>query len=329
MPLRSPFMQQIQQNMRMRGYSIRTEHTYLYWIRDYIRFHNRQHPMNLSPDHVVQFLSYLANSRDVAINTQKTALNALAFLYNQFLNQPLGDIGFHYAKRQRKIPIVISSVEVQAILKLLPQRDRIIFSLLYGSGLRITECLRLRIKDIEFDSSSIIVHDGKGGKDRKTILSSSLNSPLKTLIQSAIKLQQQDNQRDIGPSLPHMLGKKFPNAYRQPAWMFIFPSTTICQHPVTGKACRHHLHDSVPRKALKKAVTEAGLNTKKINYKLRPVIYPAGQPSVVQIISRKICATLFDTALPPNYYGLVAIFAQYRNYSDIQMFLRPKFTLMC
>jgi integron integrase len=186
-------------------------------------------------------------------------------LYNQFLNQPLGDIGFHYAKRQRKIPIVISSVEVQAILKLLPQRDRIIFSLLYGSGLRITECLRLRIKDIEFDSSSIIVHDGKGGKDRKTILSSSLNSPLKTLIQSAIKLQQQDNQRGIGPSLPHMLGKKFPNAYRQPAWMFIFPSTTICQHPVTGKACRHHLHDSVPRKALKKAVTEAGLNTKKIN----------------------------------------------------------------
>ena len=95
MQLRSPFMQQLQQNMRMRGYSMRTEKTYLYWIRDYIRFHNRQHPMNLTSDHVVQFLSYLSNSRDVAINTQKTALNALAFLYNQFLNQPLGDIGFN------------------------------------------------------------------------------------------------------------------------------------------------------------------------------------------------------------------------------------------
>jgi integron integrase len=265
MKLRSPFMQQLQQNMRMRGYSMRTEKTYLYWIRDYIRFHNRQHPTNLSSEHVVQFLSYLANSRDVAINTQKTALNALAFLYNQFLNQPLGDIGFNYAKRQRKIPIVISTHEVQAILKQLSQRDRIIFSLLYGSGLRITECLRLRIKDIEFDHSSIIVHDGKGGKDRKTILSPLLHNSLKELIQDATQLQAQDNQRGIGPSLPHMLGKKFPNAYRQPAWMFIFPSTTICQHPVTGKACRHHLHDSVPRKALKKAVAGAGLNTKKIN----------------------------------------------------------------
>ena len=265
MLLRSPFMQQLQQNMRMRGYSLRTEKTYLYWIRDYIRFHNRQHPNNLSSDHVVQFLSYLANSRDVAINTQKTALNALAFLYNQFLNQPLGDLGFNYAKRQRKIPIVISSHEVQAILNQLPQRDRIIFSLLYGSGLRITECLRLRIKDIEFNQSSIVVHDGKGGKDRKTILSPMLHPPLKELIQDATQLQIQDNQRGIGPSLPHMLGKKFPNAYRQPAWMFIFPSTTICQHPITGKACRHHLHDSVPRKALKKAVTAAELNTKKIS----------------------------------------------------------------
>lgn len=265
MLLRSPFMQQLQQNMRMRGYSIRTEKTYLYWIRDYIRFHNRQHPANLSSEHVVQFLSYLSNSRDVAINTQKTALNALAFLYNQFLNQPLGDIGFNYAKRQRKIPIVISSHEVQAILNQMSQRDRIIFSLLYGSGLRITECLRLRIKDIEFDHSCIVVHDGKGGKDRKTILSPLLHPSLQELIQGATQLQAQDNQRGIGPSLPHMLGKKFPNAYRQPAWMFIFPSTTICQHPITGKACRHHLHDSVPRKALKKAVTAADLNTKKIS----------------------------------------------------------------
>ena len=128
MQLRSPFMQQLQQNMRMRGYSMRTEKTYLYWIRDYIRFHNRQHPMSLASDHVVQFLSYLSNSRDVAINTQKTALNALAFLYNQFLNQPLGDIGFNYAKRQRNIPIVISQQEVQAILKQMSQRDRMIFS---------------------------------------------------------------------------------------------------------------------------------------------------------------------------------------------------------
>lgn len=265
MPLRSPFMQQIQQNMRMRGYSIRTEHTYLYWIRDYIRFHNRQHPMNLSPDHVVQFLSYLANSRDVAVNTQKTALNALAFLYNQFLNQPLGDIGFHYAKRQRRLPVVLTMQEVQLILDNLSGRDKIIFSILYGSGLRITECLRLRVKDIDFQHGGITVHDGKGGKDRQTILSPSLAAPIQQLIESAISLQQEDNKRGVGPSVPHMLGKKYPNAFRQPAWMFIFPSSGICKHPVTEKICRHHLHDSVPRKALQKAVQACGLSRKKIS----------------------------------------------------------------
>lgn len=140
-----------------------------------------------------------------------------------------------------------------------------------------------------------------------------MHNSLKELIQDASKLQAQDNQRGIGPSLPHMLGKKYPNAYRQPAWMFIFPSTTICQHPITGKACRHHLHDSVPRKALKKAVTAAGLNTKKISDKLRPVIHPSGQPSVFQIISRIICVILFATALRLSYYVRVGIYVQYKS----------------
>lgn len=262
---KSPFLNQIRQNIRMRGYSMRTEKTYLYWIRDYIRFHHLQHPKDLAAEHVVSFLSYLANRRDVAINTQKSALNALAFLYNQFLNQPLGDLGFTYAKRQRRLPIVLSMQEVQLILDHLTGRDKTIFSILYGSGLRITECLRLRVKDIDFQRGSITVHNGKGGKDRQTILSPSLHAPLQQHIESAINLQQQDNKRGIGPSFPHMLGKKYPNAFRQPAWMFIFPSTTICKHPITEKPCRHHLHDSVPRKALKKAVMESRLDRKKIN----------------------------------------------------------------
>lgn len=262
---KSPFINLVRQNIRMRGYSMRTEKTYLYWICDYIRFHRMQHPKDLSPEHVVSFLSYLANRRDVAINTQKTALNALAFLYNQFLNQPLGDLGFTYAKRQRRLPVVLTMQEVQLILDNLSGRDKVIFSILYGSGLRISECLRLRIKDIDFQRGGIVVHDGKGGKDRQTILSPSLIQPLQELIERAIHLQQQDNKLGIGPSFPHMLGKKYPNAYRQPAWMFIFPSTTICKHPITDKACRHHLHDSVPRKSLKKAVNESGLDRKKIS----------------------------------------------------------------
>ncbi len=255
---KSPFINLVRQNIRMRGYSMRTEKTYLYWICDYIRFHRMQHPKDLTPDHVVSFLSYLANRRNVAINTQKTALNALAFLYNQFLNQPLGDLGFSYAQRQRRLPIVLTMQEVQLILDNLSGRDKVIFSILYGSGLRITECLRLRIKDIDLQRNSITVHDGKGGKDRQTILSPSLIKPLQHLIGRAIHLQQQDNLKSVGPSFPYMLGKKYPNAYRQPAWMFIFPSTTICKHPITDKVCRHHLHDSVPRKALKKAVESSG-----------------------------------------------------------------------
>jgi len=262
---KSEFISQIRQNLRMRGYSLRTEKIYLYWVKDYIRYHGLQHPINLTSQDVVAYLSYLANSRNVAINTQKSALNALAFLYNQFLKRPLGELGFKYAKKQRRLPIVLSPIEVQTILSHLTGRDNTIFSILYGSGLRITECLRLRVQDINLSKSSLTVRDGKGGKDRQTILSPSLEVSLTNLIESAIALQKQDNLKGVGPSLPHMLGKKYPNAYRQPAWMFLFPSTTICQHPVTGVTCRHHLHDSVPRKALKKAVLAGGLNQKKIS----------------------------------------------------------------
>ena len=262
---KSRFINEVRQNIRMRGYSLRTEKTYGYWMADYIRYHHFKHPTQLNATHVVAYLSYLANHRDVAVNTQKTALNALVFLYDQFLKTPLGDLGFHYAKRQRRLPTVLSETEVRLILKQLKGRDRIIFSILYGSGLRITECLRLRVQDINFQMCSLTVRDGKGGKDRQTILSNSLIQPLKNLINQALHIQGQDNQHGIGPSLPHQLGKKYPNAYRQPAWMFIFPSTTICKHPITQQPCRHHLHDSVPRKALQKALKDCELNHKKIS----------------------------------------------------------------
>ncbi|WP_283789357.1 integron integrase [Bermanella sp. WJH001] len=262
---RSPFLNQIREYMRMRGYSMRTEKTYLYWIKNFIRYHNRQHPNVLSSEHVVAFLSYLANRRDVAINTQKTALNALAFLYNQFLKQPLGDLGFTHAQKERRLPSVLSQQEVQLILANLDFRNRVIFSILYGSGLRVSECLRLRIQDIDLQNLSLTVRDSKGGKDRKTLLSPSLINPINELIAKATALQETDNAIGIGPSLPHMLGKKYPSAYRQIGWMHLFPSSTICKHPVTGVLCRHHLHDSVARKALKIAVKKANLINKRIN----------------------------------------------------------------
>jgi integron integrase len=261
---KSKFLTEIRQYMRLHGYSMRTENTYIYWIKFYIRYHRLQHPSGMGPAEVIAFLSFLANKRDVAINTQKVALNALAFLYNKYLNQPLGDLGFSLATRPRHLPIVISSREVSQILECCPPRERLIFSLLFGSGLRISECLRLRVKDFDFNSGSLTVFDGKGAKDRVTLLPRSLKPLCDEYRQRALTIQAEDNVQGIGPSMPGALGRKYPSAYRQPAWMFIFPSSGVCKHPTTNILCRHHLDASVPRKALKKAVEEAGLSDKRI-----------------------------------------------------------------
>lgn len=261
---KSKFLTDMRQFMRLHGYSIRTENTYIYWIRFYIRFHRLRHPTELGADHVVMFLSYLANKRDVSINTQKVALNSLAFLYNKYLNQPLGDLGFTYATKPQRLPTVISSNDVGKILNCMNPRDRLIFSLLFGSGLRISECMRLRLKDLDFEHGLLSVHDGKGNKDRTTILPVSLKPLCDEFVQSAIAIQQKDNTEGIGPSMPGALGRKYPHAYRKPAWMFLFPSSTICRHPLSGILCRHHLDASVARKALSKAVGSSGIIMKRI-----------------------------------------------------------------
>lgn len=262
--LKSPFLNSIRMDMRQKGYALKTEKTYLYWIKYFIVFHKKQHPQSLGSSEVQQFLSYLANNQHVALNTQKIALNALAFLYNKFLEQPMGDIDFIPASKPRNLPIVLSISEIQRILQVLDERNRILFSLLYGGGLRINECLRLRVKDFDFDHGCVSIHDGKGGKSRNTLLPISLKPAIEQLIKEAITVQVSDNAQGIGPSMPFALDRKYPSAYRQPAWMFVFPSTTWCNHPVTGKLCRHHLHDSVARKALKIAVHKAGIVNKRV-----------------------------------------------------------------
>lgn len=234
---KSPFLNDVRAAIRLRGMSLRTEHTYIYWIKDFIRFHRLKHPSTLGGDDVMAYLSYLTAKRNVAINTQKIALNALAFLYNQFLQQSLGDLNFTFATKPRRLPEVLNTLEVAAILRELSGRDKLIFSLLFGSGLRITECLRLRVKDFNFSQGTLTVHDGKGAKDRVTILSPSLRSAIEVEIHNALQLQVSDNQQGIGPSIPGVLAKKYPSAYRKPAWMFLFPSSGLCNHPITGTLC--------------------------------------------------------------------------------------------
>lgn len=260
----SKFIEEIRRHMRRRGYSLKTEKAYLYWIKYFIRFNRLKHPKDMGATEVTAFLSYLANEQHVAINTQKVALNAIAYLYNQFLQLPLGDLGFTYAKKQRKVPSVLTPNEVQLILSHLSGVNHIIFSLLYGSGLRINECLRIRVQDLDLNNLSLIVRDGKGKNDRVTLLSPALIGPLQLQIQKASKIQEKDNKQGIGPSLPNALGKKYPTAFKQIAWMFIFPSITVCRHPLTNQLCRHHLHDSAPRKALKRAVQQAKIFNKRI-----------------------------------------------------------------
>lgn len=261
----SPFLNRIRQELRLRGYSLRTEKTYLQWIKRYIRFHRLTHPATMGATEVRAFLSWLANEQNVAINTQKTALNALAFLYHKVLAIELGELGFQHARQYRRLPVVLTQAEVSMILEQLDERNRLIFSLLYGSGLRITECLRLRIQDVGFNDSSITVRNGKGNKDRKTVLSRNLHPALHAQIEQSLAIQQEDNRKGYGPSLPNALGKKYPNAYRHSAWMFLFPSVSLCQHPITGVICRHHLHDSVPRKTLRAAVSKSGIQHKRIS----------------------------------------------------------------
>ncbi|WP_299200923.1 integron integrase [uncultured Amphritea sp.] len=261
----SPFLNHIRQELRLRGYSLRTEKVYIQWIKQFIHFHKLRHPVEMGATEVRDFLSYLANDRFVAINTQKSALNALVFLYGKILKVELGDLGFSHARRGRRIPVVLSTAEVAAILKKLTGRDYLIFSILYGSGLRVTEALRLRIGDLDPERLSITVRDGKGNKDRTTILSHSLIPYIRQQIKIASDLQQKDNASGVGPSLPNALHKKYPNAFRQPCWMYLFPSTQLSAHPLNGILCRHHLHDSVPRKALRIAVANAEIIHKRVS----------------------------------------------------------------
>lgn len=261
----SQFIESVRQDIRLRGYSIRTEKTYVYWIKYFIRFNNCNHPNQMGAVEVKTFLSYLANQRNVAINTQKVALNALIFLYQKFLKIELGDLGFSLATKQRALPTVLTSAEVMKIFQQLNGRNKLVFELMYGCGLRVSECLRLRVQDIDTQRLAITVRDGKGHKDRQTLLPPQLVSELKREIEKAAQLLNNDVRRGIGVSLPNALSRKYRGAAKELRWAFIFPSSTTSVCPSSGLICRHHLHSSVIRKALKKAVGSACISSKRVN----------------------------------------------------------------
>ncbi len=260
----SQFLQSVRSEIRLRGYSLKTEKTYITWIKRFIYFTNKRHSKDCGAVEVRAYLSSLANEHHVAINTQKIALNALAFLYDKVLCTPFGELGFTLATKPRRLPTVLSVSEDNAILGCLTGQNRLAVALMYGSGLRVSECLQLRVQDIDFEHLSLTVHNGKGGKDRQTLLSSQLTEPLKLAIKRGIGIQAKDKEMGVGSSLPYQLGKKYKNAAFSASWAFIFPSVNHCYHPVTGVLCRHHLHTSVIQKATKVAAIRANIHNKRV-----------------------------------------------------------------
>lgn len=260
----SQFLESVRQDMRLRGYSISTEKTYLLWIRRFIYFTGNQHPKVVEMSQIANYLTYLAVERHVSINTQKTALNAIAFLFEKFLKREMGDLGFKLATKQRSLPAVLNIDEVRQILSQLESRNKLIIQLLYGSGLRVSECLRLRMQDINFDRLSLTIHDGKGRKDRQTLLSRKLVLPLRAQMGAAQIVQQKDAEKGIGASMSPALSRKIPSAFTNPSWAYVFPSKNLCAHPLTGEVCRHHLHPTGVRKFLQVAVAKSKLTSKRI-----------------------------------------------------------------
>jgi integron integrase len=232
----SPFLRRVCEAIRVRHYSIRTERTYLDWIRRYIQFHGKRHPQDLGASHVAEYLTYLAVERNVAASTQNQALNALNYLYKTVLEQPLGDIsGVTHAKRPKRLPVVLTPHEVGEILARLKGVHWLIACLQYGSGLRLLESMRLRVKDLDFSHRAILVRNGKGGKDRVVTLSDDLIVPLERHLENRKTLFEQDVQQGIGNVyLPHALARKYPSAPTEWGWQYVFPATKISTDPRSG-----------------------------------------------------------------------------------------------
>jgi integron integrase len=252
-------LDQVRDVIRTRHYSLRTEEAYVAWIRRFILFHGKRHPTEMGAGEVGAFLTHLAVDRDVAASTQNQARSALLFLYKDVLARPIEDgPEVEPAKRPVRLPTVLSRDEVRAVLAGLEGDKWLMAGLLYGSGLRLLECLRLRVKDVDFGQAWIIVRDGKGQKDRATILPRTLEDPLRRQIERVRLLHQQDLSDGHGRIfLPQALAEKYPGADRQFGWQYLFPAARRSIDPRAGIHRRHHASERALQRAVGGAVRRA------------------------------------------------------------------------
>jgi integron integrase len=256
------FLDQVRTVIRRRHYSIRTEEGYVLWIKRYILYHSKRHPKEMGASEIEAFLTHLAVDLNVAASTQNQALNALLFLYREVLQQDLDlPIRAVRAKSPKRLPTVLTHEEVHQVLTQLPGTHRLLAQLLYGSGLRLMECVRLRIKDLDFAGCQIIVRDGIGMQDRVTILPESLMEPFQEHLQRIKRLHQEDLERGYGSVyLPYALERKYPHAHREWIWQYVFPSGRLSKDPRSGVVRRHHFSESSLQKAVRQAATQAGID---------------------------------------------------------------------
>ena len=248
-------LDQVRQRLRVKHYSMRTEQAYVGWIRRFILANGKRHPRDMGEREVEAFLTLLATKGNVAAGTQNQALSALLFLYREVLKLELPWMeNVVRAKRPRRIPVVLSREEVTRLLSALDGQLWLMAALLYGTGMRLMECIRLRVKDVDFGRGEIVVRDGKGGKDRRVPLPLRLREPLQAAIERACLLHASDLVDGLGEVwLPHALARKYPNAARETGWQYVFPSPQRSVDPRSGKMRRHHVDDSVLQRAVRAA----------------------------------------------------------------------------
>jgi integron integrase len=259
---KAKLLDQVREVLRVKHYAIRTEEVYVHWIKRYIFFHHKRHPREMGAAEVQAFLSDLAVNQKVSASTQNQALNALVFLYDQVLHMELEWMdGLVRARRTARLPVVMAREEVRRVIAAMAGTHQLLAKLLYGTGLRLMECLRLRVKDIDFERNQIIVRNGKGDKDRVTMLPEAIKPALQEHLARVKILHEKDLADGFGEVyLPDALERKYPKAAREWGWQWAFPSGRISEDPRSGKKRRHHLHELILQRAVRQAVQLARLS---------------------------------------------------------------------
>jgi integron integrase len=271
-PAQSPrLLDQVRAAVRMRHYSHRTEKAYVGWIRRFILFHGKRHPAEMGKAEVTRFLSHLAVATKVSASTQNQALSAVLFLYRDVLRTELDWLdGVVRAKRPQRVPVVLTREEVRAILDRLHGVERLMASLLYGAGLRLLECCRLRAKDVDLPRRELVVRDGKGAKDRVAPVPMRLVDPLAEHLDRVRRQHEEDLRQGAGSvELPFAIERKYPRAAWEWGWQWVFPATRSYLDPASGRRRRHHLHESVLQRAVREAVIGARISKRASCHTLR------------------------------------------------------------